>query len=367
MKKNITGILAAALIGATLFGGCGFISKDTVIPGEIITKAMNAYKKPTSYYGEAKMQIIDDKNKTDATTIKEWVDYSNGKMKRRSEIDSQTSGKTISTSDGSKLLIYMEKSKKAMSMKVDWNQQGNASDYKEQLMKELNTITKTHELSYKGEETINGFKTYHLYAKPKKSNNLIGEVNYWIDEDNWFVIKNSSENSNFKTNMEYTKLDFSPKLQSSLFTQNLPSDVKIEDLDNSSLKENVIDMKQAEKIAGKHILKLPENSGYTLKKITILNAAAVQHKEIVQTYEKNGAEALTLSTIIFNDGKVPENKDDLKLGDEKDITVRGKKGTSMEDTIKTIFWSEDGFNYDLLIQDPTLSIDDAKKIVETLK
>ena len=366
MKKRILATITTALIAASLFQGCSSFKKDTIIPGEVITKAMSAYEKPKSYYGEAKMEIYENDKLNETDTIKEWVDNTSNKMRRRYEANSNNEGKTISTNDGDKILIYTEKSKKAMSMKSGNNSLDNGSDYKSQLMKQLSSISKTHDLTYKGEENINGFKTYHLYAKPKQKNSLIGEVNYWIDEESWFVVKNTSENSNMKTGIEYTKLKFTSKFDNSIFTQNIPSDVKIQNIDESGAKENTIDMKQAEKIAKKSILILPENSGYKLKSVTYMDAPGVKHKEINQTYEKNGVDALILTTIVFYDNKAPE-KDNLKVDGEKDSTVRGKEGTVMEEPIKDISWSEDGFNYNLLIQDPSITIDAGKKIVESLQ
>ncbi|NMM63637.1 hypothetical protein HBE96_13335 [Clostridium sp. P21] len=366
MKKRILAIFTAALITVSLFQGCSSLKKDTIIPGEVINKAMNAYEKPKSYYSEAKMEVYENSKLNETATIKEWADNSSNKLRRRYESNSNISGKTISTNDGNKVLVYMEKSKTAMSMKIDSNSLENNNDYKSMLMKQLSIISKTHDLTYKGEENTNGFKTYHLYAKPKQKNSILGDVNYWIDEDSWFVVKNTSESSNMKTAMEYTKIKFSPKLDSSVFTQNIPSDVKVEDIDSSTPKENKIDMKQAEKIAGKPILTLKETSGYKLKSVTYMDAPGVKHKEINQTYEKNGADQLILTTIVPYDNKAVEN-DDTKIDGEKDITVRGKKGMSMEEPIKTISWSEDGFNYNLLIQDPTLNVDNGKKLVESLQ
>lgn len=367
MKKRMLAIFTATLITASLFQGCSSLKKDTIIPGEVINKAMSAYEKPKSYYGEAKLEIYENGKLSEKADMKEWADNSSNKMRRRYELNSSISGKNISTNDGNKVLVYMVKDKKAMSMKAGNNLSDSNNDYKSLLMKQLSSISKTHDLTYKGEESINGFKTYHLYAKPKQKNSILGDMNYWIDEGSWFVIKCTSESSNMKTDTEYTKIKFSPKLDNSLFTQNIPSDVKIEDIDNNSeLKENKIDMKQAEKIAGKPILTLKETSGYKLKSATYMDAPGVKHKEINQTYEKNGADQLILTTIIPYDNKATQ-KDDTKIGDEKDITIRGKKGMSMEEPIKTITWSEDGFNYNLLIQDPTLNIDNGKKLVESLQ
>ncbi|MBV7272487.1 response regulator transcription factor [Clostridium sp. PL3] len=198
----------------------------------------------------------------------------------------------------------------------------------------------------------------------KEKNSIIGNQDYWIDKEHWFLIKSSLESGNIKSISEYTKLDFSPKLEDSLFIQKLPSDVKIEDMDQvGKNNEKVIDLKEGVKIAGKSILCLEESSDYKLKTVTYLDAKAISHKEINQNYEKNGVPAFTLTTIL-NDNKDSKDDED-KLPGEKDITVRGIKGTVIED-IKCISWTENNLRYSVLIQDPNLKLDDWKKIVESL-
>lgn len=361
-------VFCTGLITIGILSGCSILSKDTIIPSDIINKAISIYEKPQSYYSEAVMRTSENNKLTDKLTIKEWSDNSGAKVKRRCEVSSDNSGEVISTNDGNQMLIYMKKDKKAMKMNADFGLGEDSNNYKQQVMKELGSISKTHDLTYKGEEVVNSFKAFHLFAKPKQKNTLLGDVNYWIDEDDWFVVKSTSESANTKTEMEYTKIEFSPKLDANLFVQDIPSDIKIQDLDNdASLKGNTIDLEQAKKIAGKAILTLKDNSVYKLKSVTVSDMTKLKRKEINQVYEKNGAEALMLTTVVFYDGKSPEADSGLRLEGEKDITVRGKKGTSMEEYIKCISWSEDTFNYSLLIEDPTLTIDDCKKLVESLQ
>lgn len=364
MKKKIITILIGTVFTVSLFTGCS-IKKDTIIPEEVITNVMKASEKPKSYYGESKLDTYENGKLQETLTMKEWVDNSAGKVKKRIETEDKVSGKVVTTSDGDKLLTYIEKDKKALTMKLD-NELANTSsmNYKDQLINQLGNIAKTHQLSFKGEENIGGFKTYHLSAVPKEKNSIIGNQDYWIDKEHWFLIKASSETGNHKGVSEYTKLDFSPKLEDSLFVQKLPTDVKVQDIEEvAKNNEKVIDLKEGAKIAGKAILYLKENPDYKLRKVTYLDAKAISHKEINQTYEKNGAVAFTLTTII-NDTKDSKGDDD-KLPGEKDITVRGVKGTVMEE-IKCISWNENELGYNVLIQDPSLKIEDCKKIVESL-
>lgn len=364
-KKTITVFIGAAVL-ASLFAGCS-IKKDTIIPEEVVTNVMKASEKPKSYYGESKLDTYENGKLKESIILKEWVNNSNGKVKRRIETEDKTSGKSVSTNDGDKIISYEEKNKKAIMIKVS-NELADSSSksYKDQLISQLANITKTHQLTFKGEENVGGFKTYHLSAVPKEKNSIMGNQDYWIDKENWFLIKSSSESGNYKGISEYTKLDFSPKLDDNLFVQKLPSDVKVEDIEETAKNnETNIDLKQGVKIAGKPILYLKESSDYKLKGVTYLNVKAISHKEINQTYEKGGVVAFLLTTIINADSK-NSSVDEDKLPGEKEITVRGSKGAVMED-IKCISWSENGLKYSVLIQDPNIKLDEGKKIVESLK
>ncbi len=362
-KKLITMFISAAVV-ASLFAGCS-IKKDTIIPEEVVTNVMKASEKPKSYYGESKLDTYENGKLKESIAIKEWVNNSNGKVKRRVETEDKTSGKSISTNDGDKVITYMDKDKKAIMIKLN-NELNDSSSksYKDQLISQLANITKTHQLTFKGEETVSGFKTYHLSAVPKEKNSIMGNQDYWIDKEHWFLIKSSSESGNSKGISEYTKLNFSPKLDDSLFLQKLPADVKVEDIQETSKNnETNIDLKEGVKIAGKPILCLKESSDYKLKGVKYLNAKAISHKEINQTYEKGVVVAFLLTTIINDNNSTDE---DSKIPGEKEITIRGAKGTVMED-IKCISWSENGLKYNVLIQDPNIKLDEGKKIVESLK
>ncbi|MTK11925.1 MAG: hypothetical protein F8N39_07510 [Clostridiaceae bacterium] len=362
-KKTFSIILGAAII-SSLFVGCN-LRKNTIIPEDVVAKVVKASEKPKSYYGESKLDIYENGNLKESGIYKEWVDNSSSKIKRRSEIETKADGKVITTNDGDKITIYMEKDKKALTSKVSDDLSGLNSNYKDQFIKQLGIISKTHELTFKGEEIVKSMKTYHILAKPKEKNSLMGNQEFWIEEENWFVIKSSSESNNMRIDQEYTKLDFSPKLDNSLFVQKLSSDVKIENIDNSMAlnKGTSSNLKDGAKMAGKPILYLPENKEYKLKSVTTNNFEKINHKEVEQTYEKNGAVSFILTTVISDDNS---KKDDFNLPNEKEITIRGQKGTFMDDSIKVACWSENGLNYSILIQDPKLTLEETKKIAESL-
>jgi len=363
-KKIITTFIGVAVV-ASLFTGCS-TKGDVIIPEEVITNVMKANEKSKSYYAEFKLDSYEDEKLKESMVFKQWSDNSSSKIKTRIETEDKSSGKVVTTNDGEKIISYTEKDKKAIRIKIgtELNLSSNAN-YKDQLINQLGNLSKTHQITFKGEQNVGDFKTYHISAVAKEKNTIMGNQEYWIEKSNWFLVKASIESGNDKTVSEYTKLDFSPKLDDSLFVQKFSPSVKVENIEDIAKdKETTIDLKKGAKIARKPILHLKEDKGYKLKEVKYLNMEKTKHEEINQIYQKDGALAFTLTTII-DGNKAISNEENLKLPGEKEITIRGKKASVMED-IKVISWSENNLNYSIMTENPKLTMEDAKKIVESL-
>ena len=365
IKKKIITTLIGLTIVASLFTGCS-TKGDVMIPEEVITNVMKANEKSKSYYAEYKMDSYENEKLKESIEFKHWSDNSSGKVKARIETQDKTSGKVVTTNDGDKLISYTEKDKNAFSMKIsDELGLGANTNYKDQLINQLGHISKTHVLTFKGEEEVGGFKTYHISAVAKEKNTILGDQEFWIEKSNWFLVKSSGDSGNNKTIMEYTKLNFSPKFDDSIFVQNLPSDVKVENIDDAAKdNETTIDLKKGAQIAGKAILHLKEDQGYKLKEVKYLNMEKAKHEEINQIYQKDGAAAFTLTTIIDGNKNI-RDEENLKIPGETEITIRGKKASVMEE-IKVISWSENNLNYSVMVENPKLTMEDAKEIVKNL-
>jgi len=368
MKIKILKLMFAGILSLAMFTGCSSLSEDTIIPSDIINNALSAYEKSQSYYSEGSLTVYEKGELVEESITKEWTDSSEGMLKKRFESESEDSGKIISTNDGKELVLYMEKDNKAMKMDIENAIDESMGDYKEQFLKGLSVISKSHELSYVGEEKVNDFNTIHLHAKSKKENSMIGDIDYWIDKDTWFLVKTSSETGDGKLDMTYTKLEFVDKFDDSLFVQNIPEGVEIENLDeNSDFEESEISIEEAEKIAGKPILVLENDDEYTLKNISSMSYDDLNRTEINQNYEKNGVITFILTAII--DGEKTsddlEDEDSSLPGEEKAI-IRGNEGSVIEDIINLINWEEEGIGYSLLVLDPSINMEKAKEIVENL-
>lgn len=361
MKRKF---VAAVLIGvmgiSALFTGCD--SKSAVIPEDIISKATSINENSTSYYGEAKMETYENEKIIYSANLKEWYKPKN---KKRVEIKSDNDGETIMTSDGSKMLIYMKKLNKAMvSDKINDEEGFFDKSPKKAAMDELGRINKTHSVEIKGEENLNGRKAYHLYAKPKGKDSIIGEVNYWIDKDTWFIVKTSVITGNSKTTTEYTKLDFKADISDDIFNQSIPKDVKIENIDES-MKPEKITLEKASKELGTKVLYY-NNSDYKLSRVETLKNNPEIGDDFNQIYtSNNGAEifTLTMKKVV----QLSKDDGDFKLPGEKKITIRGKEGSAIEEkAFKSVHWVEDGLNYSIFTTSPNFSLGQCKGIAEKL-
>ncbi|MCY6957728.1 LolA family protein [Clostridium brassicae] len=368
MNKSLKLLLSGFTVSMVLFTGCS-MGKTSILPKEIVANAMEVNDKASSYYAEGKILVFENDKVASESEIKEWSSLSQGKYKRRSETISKSRGKTVTTNNGEKVVIYMQEDNKALISKALENKGLTDNSQRKQAMDMLGSMKNTHEMSTLGEEDVNGMKAYHLKATPKQKDSIIGTIEIWVDKKNWFIVKLISQSGNSKIQLEYTKVDFSTKFDESLFNQNLPSNVKIEDLDKKA-KENKkkITLTEARKFIGKPILYVEKTSGYDLKEMNLqMYESKIVTDEIIQDYYKNNKKSFNLSIRKEQKLNEKDKKDNAKLQGEKDITIRGKKGMFLDDVIKLITWSENGVSYSFMIEDPNMTFDEAKKVIENMK
>lgn len=364
VKKRVISIFMGALLSVTALAGCE--AKNSILPEKIVAHAMEADDNVKSYYGERKIIVYGEDNKVIENSItKEWYNLADGKMKIRFETYTKGDEPTsIATNDGNKVLIYMKDSKKALTMKSIDDVDMPIKSSREQTKQILNVIKKSHNITTVGEEKINGIDTYHIKAVPKEKDNLIGNQDIWIDKKNWLVIKDVSYSGNTKMDFEYTKIDFSVKMEDKLFTQNIPSDVKIENIDNQGPQTKSMTLKDVKNFLGSSFAYFSEKSGYKIKKITLNQyESKVADDEIIMDYQKNSKPCFSISLrkgnkIDSKDGKIPG---------EKDVTIRGQKGFILNDGICIIGWSEGNVSYSVILQDNSIKHEDFIKGLDRME
>ncbi|KAJ53701.1 outer membrane lipoprotein-sorting protein [Clostridium tetanomorphum] len=360
IKKRVISIFIGALVGVTALVGCE--TKTSILPEKIVAHAMEVDNKVKPYYGESRMVIYGEGNKiVEDTILKEWYDTSNNKMRIRIEsYDDKNNMLSTCTNDGNNILMYMSKDKKVLTMKSINSMDMPIKSQREQTKQLLEIIKKSHNVTTVGEEKVNGIEAYHIKAVPKEKDSLIGNQDMWIDKNNWFVVKSISLAGNTKIECEYTKLDFSPKIDDSLFTQKIPSDVKVENLENMGPKVKEMSLKDIKGFLGNSFSYFSETSGYKINKISLNQyKSKVADDEIIMDYQKNNKPCFSISLRKGNKA----NSENGKIPGEKYVTIRGQKGFVINDGICIIGWTEGNVNYSVILQDNSIKY---KEFIKTL-
>mgnify|MGYP001560976478 CR=1 FL=1 len=367
MKIKKIGLVVLGIIGISsmIFTGCN--SNSAIIPEDIISNVVNLDKENKTFYGESKMDTYENGKKVSTVNLKEWSLPGN-KVRREviSDLGDGKSDKAIMTCDGKKMIlcsnnVYMQSTN---IIKENWVMSKSPKKF---AMDEMANITKTHTIEIKGEEVVNNRNTYHLYAKPKDINKKgisAGKIDYWIDKDNWFIVKCDSKNENIRVVSEYLNINFKPIIDNSMFTQNIPKGVKVENLDEKEVNKSIT-VKEASKKIGKEIL-IYKGIDYNLDKICYIEDTDKTGNEINEIYVDNrGIEVFNISAKKAI--KSSNEEDELKLDIAEKVKVRGVEGEILEaNNFKSVLWEEDGVNYSIFTNTANFTLDDCRKIAEQL-
>lgn len=363
-KKKITLLICGIIITSALCTGCSLNENSsqvsgTIIPEKIISNVINNEENPRSYYGEFKIQVYENDKMISESFSKEWVQPDN---KRRTEINGDKDGETIITCDGKNIALYCKDTNQAIVGSVLSGI--GQKDPKKQILDELSFMNKSHYIENKGEEKLSGRKVYHLYGKPKE-NSLIGDVEYWIDKDDWFIVKSIVNSGESKFITEYTKIQFNPKIKEDIFTQKIPDNAEITNADEAENVQNItLDQLKTKLNCDKPLTY--KGNDYNMDRIEYLDNGEELGDECNQIYvdDRN----LEIFTISMKKYKKADNLEGLKVPGEKDIVIRGKEGSSIENNnFKCINWVEDDISYNIFTVSPNMSLEKCKEIVEKME
>ncbi len=338
-----------------ILGGCG--KMNAFSPEHVISNALEA-ENTLSYYGEMEMSM-DGFEDMESILIKEWRHHE----KSRVEVE-KNEEKVITVNDGKSLSIYEENTEKAFQISsnelVDLNM-----NPREQVERLLESIQDTHDIESTGEEVIADRPAIHMVAKKKKNkNSLLGDQEFWIDNEHWLIVKIKTTSGDNVSEMEYTVIDFNAKMQESLFHLDLPEDVVIEtvaDFEEDDTEEEIPLSNIPEKL-GSPVLYIPDSDEHKLSYI----AYSESYRDVTIDYTRNGFPLLTLS-IVEMDGDEDHDQDQDLFGEDLKEEIRGQDGIYIDMTgIHSISWNEDNLNYYIEINDPKVTLDQVKKWTEEM-
>ena len=347
-KKAVVRIMMAGM-AMGLFS-CSF-EESHFSPEQVITNALEETDGVTSFYGESEMTFSDN-GEEERAIIKEWRS-SDGKI--RIESENQAGGESsIVVNDGNKITMYLVEKNQAIITEMGEDLFTQPSP-KEQTKTLLTMVEDTHTISIEDEEKVANRMTYHLIAKGNEEGALLGDMEMWIDKENWIALKSISTTGDSKVEIVYKKIDFNREIPLDIFTLDLPENVDIQNVDD--LNETLeVTLEEAVENVGSPLFYFPEKEGREIAKIEMDELKGEFDRiEINMEYEKDGLPLLTLS--IFEPAANLDGGDSTFPG-EKTIEIREGKGiiTDMEN-FRTLLWQEEGLTYSIILYDPALTFE----------
>jgi len=353
-EMKIKNLLIGATLSIGLLGGCS--GGITASADKIVSNVLEADKKIDAYYGKSEMKVYKAKELTEDVMLEEFV--SNDQKRKVITTDLKNANKkSVALNDGKKLITYELGSDKAMSMTFPDEGAPVSMSPKEQLTKMLEGLGKTHTYEVVGEEKILGLNTYHLKVKAKSKKSVLGDMEFWVDQKTWFIVKSITNSGENRIETEYKKLDFSPKFAKDTFTLKPPENVKVENLDNS-LKPLTGTVAEAEKALGKPFLIFDEKTA-KLEGVEWLNLKGELNRTEVTIHYK------TLEGSVFSLSIFPTPKDKGMKIEGEDSKIRGQHAGYMEE-IRAVSWDENGMRYTIMMEQPDLTLEKMSKLAESM-
>lgn len=351
---KIKKLLICATLSMGFLGGCS--GEMTASAEEIVSNVLEADKKVDAYYGKAEMKFYTGKEVTENIIIEEFVS-SDQKRKVITTDLKKDNQQTVAFNDGKKLITYELGSDKAMSMTFSNEGSPVSMTPKEQLTKMLEGMGKTHTYKVVGEEKLLGLNTYHLKLKAKSNNSVLGDMEFWVDQKTWFIVKSITNSGENRSEMEYKKLNFSSKFANDTFTIKLPENVKVESLDNN-LQPMTGTVEEGEKAIGKPFLIFDEKKA-KLERVEWLKLKGELNRTELTIYYKT-LEGYSFSLSIF-----PVPKDKRMEIEGENFKIRGQKAGYMEE-ISAVTWDENGMRYTIMMEQPELTLEKMSQLAGSM-
>ncbi|THE11239.1 outer membrane lipoprotein carrier protein LolA [Bacillus timonensis] len=352
MKKKIVLLIAILLTG--LLSAC--MGGMTVSSEEIVTKVLSAKDSKLSYYGEGVIKLTTAGEVTENASFKEYA-AEDGKRKIITTGDANGHESSV-LNDGKQVISYDAGSESAFSIDLTEDSMPLLdSSPKEQLMTMLEAIKKTHDYEIVGEEKILDLNVYHIKAAPNTNSNLFGEVELWIDQKTWFVVKSISVVEETKSEFEYKLLDFSPDFKEDTFTLDIPESVTVTPIE-SNLEPDFGTLEDAQTELAQPFLVFTEED-MTVENVEIVNLQGIVNRpEITVYYAYEG-----LPSVLVSIFPTPEEAGtEIKPGEWE---VRGQHA-DYDDFIDALSWDENGLRYTIIIQNPDLEMEAILKMTENM-
>lgn len=340
MKKIY--LLAVSLF--LLLTGTGCAGEMAASADDIVTNVLESDKEINAYYGEGEMIFYSGEDTSERSYFQEYA-AEDGKRKTIL-MDMDTKEKTISINDGKQILIYEEAGGTAHTINIENMELPGMMTPREQVTNMLESMKDTHTYQVIGEEEINGMQTYHLKMKADSESSLLGDIEFWVDQKTWFMVKTKSAAGEFMSEVVYTDIDFTPDFDDGTFVLTLPEEIEVTSLDDVTSSGTSRTVDEAEKALGKSFYLFSDEKAEIANIEIYSMSGIVDREEISIDYLMDGLPAFNLTVFPSPEGAEKDYKD-------SELQVRGNQA-GYEELIRGLIWDEEELRYSLIIENPEL-------------
>ncbi|WP_058306398.1 outer membrane lipoprotein-sorting protein [Gracilibacillus massiliensis] len=340
-----------------LLAACSTEGFDQYSPDQIVAKAVEVTDDINGYYTKNQLVVYKGEEKIDDSILEQWTDKENNRIKTISE--TANGDISMSVNDGEEIIHYSSLQEEAYTMEaLDPNDTLIGQSPREEVENTLKLIRETHDIEVVGNEEINGFDTHHIKATPKEEGTIRGTEEYWIDKENWFIIRTVSQNDDITVDYTVTDLEINPSFETSTFTIDLPDGVDVKPIEEMDLTEETTIAELVE-VYDQPIL---TSKDYKLYGIDKYEMEEFDRTEANQEFIKDDILQFTLTSF-----EAPEEAASLGFGEGENLEVRGLSATYTDDVIQNLVWDEEGIRYSILSNNPEFTKEDLIKIAENLE
>ncbi|MBP2079918.1 LolA family protein [Oceanobacillus polygoni] len=334
-----------------ILGGCS--QNMEVSAEEIIQNAIESEKDVNTYQGISEMKMFEGEELSEHIILEEYVEGKKRKVVTRDQLLDQES---VALNDGETMLMYDKANNQATEMDMTELADFANISPKEQFKNIIEIMNDSHSYEVVGEEKVLDYDTYHIQMKANETDNLFGDMELWVDQKTWFIVKVVSEVGDARTEFAYTELDFSPKFAEDTFTLDIPDDVEIANLEESFAPDTVT-LEEAEEALGQAFLVFPEDE-FLLSSMQMYDFSAGLDRYELELMYSSKEDIPLFSVSVF------PTPDDMPV-EKADLEVRGNDA-EYEELINSILWDEDGLRYSIVIANPDIEQEEVVKWAENM-
>jgi len=347
MKKQIAAVLVVLAI--VLIAGC-----TEQMSAEQIAAKMTAQQESIEDFSATMVMTSSFGEETDATQMKIMTKMPD---KTRSEIiePAELAG-TVMVRNGNTMWMYDPAKNQVTKMTLP-EDEGFEMDY----TKIIKDLMDENEISFKGNENLDGRSTYVIEATPKdeSTREFFSKTRVWVDRENWMLLGTEmyDQDGNSMVKVQYRDVTFNTGIPDSEFIFEIPEGAEVVE---TSLEERMPEKMTLEEARANLSFDVKTPSylpdGYEFGYAMVLGG----EQETVSLQYTNGQERLHLSEWFSDDTEQPESK----MGEPEMVSINGADGefTSMFG-MNTLKWSADDISYSL---SGTLDKEEMVKVAESM-